>query len=331
MIFHTPVFLLLIPVVTAVVWYAARKDRGAGFKFPSEELAAGARPSLKAFLSSKLFYLRMAAAVLAVLALARPQSPVADSRIETEGIDIVLCVDSSTSMLAEDFKINGVRQSRVDVVKDVVRDFIRGRKDDRLAIVTFAARAYTVCPLTLDQGWLLSNLDRIRAGMVEDGTAIGSGIAASLNRLRNSKARSKVVILLTDGRNNMGDISPLTAAEAAKALKVKVYTIGAGSKGPIPYPVRDLFGNKAYQQVEADLDEDLLTKIAAATNAKYYRATDTESLRAIYREIDALEKTPIEDKGYQEYDELFPRFLVPALVLLLLEIALNNTVLRRIP
>jgi Ca-activated chloride channel family protein len=185
--------------------------------------------------------------------------------------------------------------------------------------------------LTVDYSWLLTNLQRISSGMLEDGTAIGSGIAASLNRLKNSKAKSKIIILLTDGRNNMGKISPLTAAEAAKALKVKIYTIGAGSKGPVPYPVRDFFGNKVYQQIEADLDEDTLSKIASITQAKYYRATDTEALRNIYSEIDRLEKTPMQEKGFQEYKELFPLFLIPGLFLLFLEIILVNTAFRKIP
>lgn len=329
--FMNPAFLLLMPLVIALVFFAGRKDRQAGFKFSSGELVEGVRPSLKVLLSGKLIYLRLVALCLIVVALARPQSPVADSRVETEGIDIVLCVDSSTSMLAEDFTIDNVRKDRISVVKNVVAEFIKGRPNDRLAIVTFAARAYTVCPLTLDQGWLLSNLERVQAGMVEDGTAIGSGLAASLNRLKNSKAKSKVVILLTDGRNNAGNISPLTAAEAARALKVKIYTIGAGSKGLIPYPVRDFFGNKGYQQVRADIDEDLLTRIARSTSAGYYRATDTQSLRDIYAGIDKLEKTPMQDRGYLEYNELFPWFLIPGLALLALEIILSNTVLRRIP
>ena len=167
--------------------------------------------------------------------------------------------------------------------------------------------------------------------MVEDGTAIGSGIATSLNRLKDSKAKSKVVILLTDGRNNTGKISPLTAAEAAKALKIKVYTIGAGSKGMVPYPVKDFFGNTVYQPIQIDIDEDTLIKIADMTEAKYFRATDTESLRKIYKEIDALEKTVIEEKGYLEYNELFSIFLILALSILLLDIVLSNTILRKIP
>ena len=331
MILHSPVWLIVLPFVVLGILYAHKKNLASGFKFSSGALVEGLKPSLKVFASQKIFYLRMLSAILIVVALARPLSPLADSRIETEGIDIVLAVDSSTSMLAEDFQINGRRQSRIEVVKDVVSNFIRARNNDRIAIVTFAARAYTVCPLTLDYSWLFTNLKRIQSGMLEDGTAIGSGIATSLNRLKNSKAKSKIIILLTDGRNNTGKISPLTAAEAAKALKVKIYTIGAGSKGPVPYPVRDFFGNKVYQQVQVDIDEDTLMKIASTTGGTYYRATDTESLRAIYGEIDKLEKTPMQEKGYQEYHELFPMFLIPGLLLLLLEILLANTLLRKIP
>ncbi|MFA5363338.1 MAG: VWA domain-containing protein [Candidatus Omnitrophota bacterium] len=332
MTLHDPFVLILIPVVTALFLY---KEKKAGvlsaFKFSSGELVGRLKSSFKLTLSRNLIYVRILAVILVLFALARPQSPVADSKIQSEGIDIVLAIDCSTSMLAEDFKLGGRRQNRVEVVKSVVRDFITGRKNDRIALVAFASRAYTVCPLTLDYGWLLDNLARVRTGLVEDGTAIGSGMATSINRLRDSKAKSKVVILLTDGRNNTGTISPLTAAEAAKALKIKVYTIGAGSKGPVPYPVKDFFGNTVYQPVEIDIDEDTLIKIADMTGAKYFRATGTESLRTIYKEIDGLEKTVIEEKGYLEYNELFMVFLVPGLLVLLLEIVLTNTILRKIP
>lgn len=331
MIFHSSLLLLLLPLAVFIIIYAQSKNLASGFKFSSQDLIQDLKPTPKVFLSQKIIYLRLIAVALIILALARPQSPLADSKIAIEGIDIVLAIDSSTSMLAEDFKINGKRENRVEVIKDVVRNFIKGRQNDRIAIVTFAARAYTVCPLTLDYSWLLTNLERIKSGMLEDGTAIGSGIATSLNRLKNSKAKSKVIILLTDGRNNMGTISPLTAAEAAKALKIKIYTIGAGAKGLVPYPVRDFFGNKVYQQIEVDLDEDTLTKIASITNAKFYRATDTESLRNIYGEIDKLEKTPMQEKGYLQYNELFPLFLIPGLILLFLEIVLTNTILRKVP
>jgi Ca-activated chloride channel homolog len=331
MFLRTPLFLILIPAALGAFYFARRWGKSSSFRFSSASLIQGLKPSLKVLASSKLAYLRLAAVIFIVLALCRPVSPVGEAPVETEGIDIVLTIDSSTSMLAEDFVYAGRRLSRIDVVKDVVREFVKARQHDRIAVVTFAARAYTICPLTLDYGWLLDNMERIKSGMVEDGTAIGSGLASSLNRLKNSKAKSKVVILLTDGRNNTGKISPITAAEAAKALSIRVYTIGAGSKGPVPYPVKDLWGNKVYQQVDIDLDEDSLTKIADITGAKYFRATDTQSLRRIYAEIDTMEKTILEDRGYQEYNELFPVFLIPGLILLLGEIILANTVLRKLP
>lgn len=328
---HNPIFLVLIPIAAAVIIYSKKKSRQSGIRFSSEDLFGKLKSSFKIKLSQNLIFLRLTSVILIILALARPQSPIADSKIQSEGIDIVLAVDCSTSMLAEDFKISNRRQNRIEAVKDVVKDFIKMRKNDRIAIVAFAARAYTVCPLTLDYGWLLENLERIKAGMIEDGTAIGSGIASSLNRLKDTAAKSKIIILLTDGRNNTGKISPITAAEAACALKIKVYTIGAGTKGLAPYPVKDFFGNTVYQAIQIDIDEDTLMKIASITDAKYFRATDTESLRKIYKEIDKLEKTTIEDKGYLEYNELFPIFLIPGLIILFIEIILANTVLRKIP
>jgi Ca-activated chloride channel family protein len=198
-------------------------------------------------------------------------------------------------------------------------------------MVAFASEAYSVAPLTLDYGWLIGNLERVKIGMIEDGTAIGSGLSTSLNRLKDREARGKVVILLTDGRNNAGSISPLTAAEAAAALNIKVYTIGAGTKGLAPYPAQDFFGNTVYRQVKIEIDEETLRKIAEKTGAQYFRATDTESLRTIYDEIDRLEKTPVEEKGYRDYRELFPSFLVPGLVLVLVEVLLRHTLLRRVP
>jgi Ca-activated chloride channel family protein len=329
--FHNPFVLLLLPLAVFAIFYADRKNKPAGFRFSSGELLSDLKTSVKLTLSRRLYLLRILSACFFVMALSRPQSPIASSKIETEGIDIVLAIDSSTSMLAEDFELGGRRENRLEVVKNVVKDFIKARMHDRIGLVTFAARAYTVCPLTLDYNWLLENLDRIKSGMIEDGTAIGSGIASSLNRLKDTKAKSKVIILLTDGRNNAGKISPLTAAEAAQALKAKIYTIGAGSKGLVPYPVGDFFGQKAYQQVRVDIDEDTLMKIASITDGKYFRATDTKSLRNIYSEIDKLEKTPIEDKGYLEYNELFPLFLIPGLIFLLMEIVLSHTYLRKIP
>lgn len=310
--------------------YSLRLRQNAVF-FPELEILRGFKESFRLKLSKKIFILRLAVVILIVLALSRPQSALTHSKIESEGIDIVLAIDTSTSMLAEDFRLSGRRQNRLEVVKSVVKDFIRDRSSDRIAIVAFAGRAYMVCPLTIDQSWLTQNIERIKIGMIEDGTAIGSGIAASLNRLKDTKAKSKVIILLTDGRNNAGDISPQAAAEAAKALNIKVYTIGAATTGLAPYPVKDFFGNTVYQSVRIDIDEEQLKDIALKTNARYFRATDTSSLRDIYKEIDRLEKTLIEERAYLEYKELFAYFLIPAIGLLLLEGISANTALRQIP
>src|SRR3990167_2169308 len=242
---RSPLLILLSIPVVLIIFYAWQKDKGGAISFSSGGLFQGLRETFRLKLARNILFLRLAGLILIILALSRPLSPAADSKIESEGIDIVLALDCSTSMLAEDFKLAGARRNRLDVVKDVVKDFVKARKSDRIGIIAFAARAYTVCPLTLDYGWLLENLSRVRTGLIEDGTAIGSGLASSLNRLKDSDAKSKVVILLTDGRNNTGDISPSTAAEAAMALKIKVYTIGAGTKGLAPYPVKDFFGNTA--------------------------------------------------------------------------------------
>jgi len=331
MSFKDPIVLLLIPFAGVVLFLVNAKIRKAGVRFSSDRFLKTIKPTFRTVLSRHIIILRVCAVFCIILALARPQFPVEQSKIKTEGIDIILVVDVSTSMLAEDFQLNGKRVNRLEVARDVMKDFIGDRPNDRISIVAFAGRAYTVCPLTLDQKWLLENLNRVKIAMVEDGTAVGSGIASALNRLKDAKAKSKIIILLTDGVNNAGKISPITAAEAAKALGVKVYTIGAGTKGVAPYPVRDFFGNIVYQPIQIEIDEETLKRIAQETNAKYFRATDTASLKQIYEEINKLEKTAIEEKGYVEYRELFPIFLIPGLILLLLEVFLANTFLRRIP
>jgi Ca-activated chloride channel family protein len=269
--------------------------------------------------------------VLLVIALARPQYGNEQTKVTTEGIDIVLTVDVSGSMLAEDFEIGGRRYNRLYIVKQVVKDFIRKRSNDRIGLVVFAGRAYTQCPMTLDYGMLLQLLEKVEIGMVEDGTAIGSAIGSSVDRLRGTKAKSKVIVLLTDGRNNAGEIDPFTAAEIAKAFGIKIYTIGAGTKGLAPFPAVDLFGNKITKQVKVDIDDEALREIARITDGKYYRATDTESLREIYSEIDKLEKTETEVTQYTEYHEVFHYFLLPAFGLLLFELGLKKTKFRKIP
>ena len=266
-----------------------------------------------------------------VIALARPQSGKAHSKVTTEGIDIILALDVSSSMLAEDFNLNKERRNRLYVAKEVVKDFIKWRENDRIGMVVFAGQAYTQCPLTLDYDVLLQFLEKVEIGMVEDGTAIGSAIGVCVNRLRTSKAESKVVILLTDGRNNSGEIDPLTAAELSKTYGMKIYTVGAGTKGLAPYPTKNLFGLKTYRSIQIDIDDEGLTEIAKITGGRYFRATDTESLKEIYGQIDSLEKTKMEEAIYTEYDELFHYLVIPALGILLLEVVLANTRFRRIP
>ncbi|MFC1548749.1 VWA domain-containing protein [Candidatus Omnitrophota bacterium] len=326
------VLLLWLLIPPAV--YLVRKFEGgqqSSFRFSNQELLKGIKPSLKLKFSRKLIYVRAACLFLLIIALARPQSAIEETKVYVEGIDIVLAVDVSSSMRAMDFEIKGRRVDRLEVVKKAVRDFIKKRPNDKIGLVAFAQYAYTVCPLTLDHDWLEKNIERVKIGMMEDGTAIGSAISAALNRLKDTPTKEKIVILLTDGRNNAGRIPPLVAAEAANALEVKIYTIGAGTKGLAPYPVKDMFGNMVLRPIEIEIDEKLLKEIASMTDGMYFRATNTRSLENVYNEIDKLETTPIEETGYNIYKELFGYFLIPGLFLLLLEVILSNTVLRRIP
>ncbi|MBI4974648.1 MAG: VWA domain-containing protein [Candidatus Omnitrophica bacterium] len=322
------VFILLIPFL---ILFGRRSNKDSSFLFSSEELVKDLKATMRSRLTKFLIFFRALALTLMLLALARPQAVLEGTKTVSEGVDIVLALDTSTSMLGEDFRVGNKRLNRFDVVRDVVKEFIKKRIDDRIGMVAFAARAYTVCPLTTDYAWLTENLDRVRVGMIEDATAIGSAIASSLNRLRTSKTKSRLVILLTDGINNAGNISPLVAAEAAKALKVKIYAIGVGTKGLVPYPVKDIYGRTVYQNIPIDIDEESLKRIADATGGRFYRATDTETLRKIYDEIDRLEKSNIEHLGYREYSERFVYFLIPGLAILLIEIFLSNTLLLKVP
>ncbi|MDD5173534.1 MAG: VWA domain-containing protein [Candidatus Omnitrophota bacterium] len=330
-LFKDPVIfwlLLLLPVV----FIADRSRRsGSSFVFSSEDLVKDLKPTARVRLGKSLIILRITAIALMIIALARPQAILDSSKAISEGVDIVLVIDTSTSMLAEDFMLGAKRINRFDLVREVVKDFIRKRKDDRIGMVAFAARAYTVCPLTTDYAWLNENLDRVRVGMIEDATAVGSAIASSINRLKNSKTKSKVIILLTDGVNNAGNISPLVAAEAAKALKTKIYAIAVGTKGLSPYPMKDYYGRTVYRNIPIEIDEESLRKVAENTGGKYYLATDTEKLRNIYDEINRLEKSNIEHFGYREYSELFYYFLIPGMMLLIAGIFLSNTVFLKVP
>lgn len=318
--------LLLLPLLLG-----SRRRRDLAVRYPTFAVLRAIAPAGAGRRRAILTALHAVALALVIVALARPQLGSAETRIHREGVDIVLAVDVSGSMLAEDFTLGNARAGRIDVVKSVVKEFVAARPEDRIALVLFSARPYTQCPLTLDHGWLLQNLDQAKVGMIEDGTAIGSALATAVNRLRPSTARSKFVVLLTDGQNNAGRITPQTAAEAAAAIGIKVYTIGAGTRGLAPYPTQDFFGNKVYRPMQVDIDEDVLKKIATTTHGRYFRATDTASLREVYSEIDRAEKTAFEAPEFLDYRELYPLLAWPALAIILVEVALAETLLRKLP
>jgi len=328
---HDP-WLLAAAALLPLAWLLWRRTaRPATLRLPGLAALAGIGSGRRARWHWLPAALRLAAAALLVLALARPQAGKAESRVFSEGIDIMLAVDVSGSMLAEDFTVAGQRVNRLEAVKSVVREFVGNRPQDRVGLVLFAARPYTQAPLTLDHGWLLQNLERAQIGMLEDGTAVGSALAAAVGRLEPSSAKSKIVVLLTDGQSNAGKVPPEQAAQAAKTLGYRVYTIGAGTTGVAPYPATDFFGNKVYRPMQVDIDEETLRAVAAATGGKYFRATDTQSLKDIYAEIDQLEKSPAEEPRYTDYEELAVWLLGAAALLLLGEILLRHTVLRVLP
>jgi Ca-activated chloride channel homolog len=303
----------------------------AAIQYSSAELVRPVATMRKFSAGRWLVAARFLSLALMILALARPQFGKGHTEVEASGIDIVLAVDISGSMKALDFKLNGEAVSRLEVVKSVVSKFIDARPNDRVGLVVFAGRPYLVSPLTLDHSWLRQNLERVQIGLIEDGTAIGSGIATSVNRLRDQPSKSKIIILLTDGNNNSGKVAPEAAADAARALGIKVYTIGAGSKGEAPLPVTDQFGRERVVMAKVDMDEGMLQRIADTTGGQFYRATDTDSLRRIYSQIDRLEKTKVTMKKFEHYQELFHWALIPGLAVLALEIVLSHTWFRRLP
>jgi Ca-activated chloride channel family protein len=327
---HDPWVLLLLLLVPLLL-RRMRGRRQASLRFPVLSTLAAGTHGRRAHWKWLPPALRAVAFALLVLALARPQVGKSATRVSTEGIDIMLAVDVSGSMLAEDFEIDGDRVNRLEAVKSVVAGFLEKRPSDRVGLVLFAGRPYTQCPLTLDHGWLLQNLKRAEIGMIEDGTAIGSALATAVHRLESSDAKTKIVILLTDGQSNAGKIPPTTAAEAAKSLGYRVYTIGAGTRGLAPFPQTDPFGNKVYVPTPVDIDEATLRAIAQTTGGRYYRATDLETLQGIYAEINDLEKSPYEGLQYLDYTELYPWLALPAFLLLLAESVLVQTWLRVLP
>ena len=331
----SPWCLLLLVLLPLVAW-ARRYWLGGrpALMFSSVQLVRGIMSLTKPNSEVLLGFLRWTALLLFVFAMARPQWGEGTEKIRASGIDIAVAFDLSGSMLAEDFQLKGgQRANRAAVAKEVLKGFVDDRPADRIGLVAFAGRAYIAAPLTLDHDFLLANLDRLEAGSqaIEDGTAIGSAISAGLNRLRDLDSESRIIILMTDGQNNAGTVAPLTAAEAAELLGVKVYTIGVGTRGVAPMPYTDVFGRKRYRNVEVNIDEETLRKIADQTGGKYFRADSQRTLREIYDKIDKMEKTEVEVERFFNYDELFPYLAIAGLTLLLLELILANTVWLKLP
>jgi Ca-activated chloride channel family protein len=330
--FAHPWFFLLLLLLPVAAWWRGRQGKPAAFVYSSVQLVSGVANIGQSGAGRVLAALRWLALVLFIVGLARPQFVESETSVKASGIDIMVALDLSGSMEAEDFELNRQRVNRLVIAKDVLKKFVEKRPGDRIGLVAFAGKAYVAAPLTLDHDFLQLNIDRLELHTIEDGTAIGSGLSAAVNRLRELKSKSKIVILMTDGVNNAGKVPPLTAAEAAQALGVKVYTIGVGTRGLAPMPRGvDFFGRKVYGQTQVDLDEKTLTGVAEKTGGEYFRADNTDTLRKIYERIDKLEKTEVEVKKYIRIKELFPWFVASGLGLLLLEVLLANTVWRRLP
>ena len=316
--------LLLLPIIAWYIWKNWKKEYDSDLQISTLQAFKDTKNSYKLYLKHFAFALRTIAIALIIVAVARPQSYDKWKNTSTEGIDIVLALDISSSMLAQDLKPN-----RLEAAIDVAENFIRKRKNDRIGLVVFAGEGFTQCPITTDHNVLINLLHKVKIGMIEDGTAIGMGLATAVNRLKESEAKSKVVILLTDGENNRGDISPLTAAEIAETYHIRVYTVGVGTKGFAPYPTQTLFGTTT-QQMEVKIDEKTLTEIANSTDGKYFRATDNQKLKDIYTEIEHLEKTKISVNEFSSKNEEFFWWAVIAGILLLLEFILRQSVLKTI-
>jgi Ca-activated chloride channel family protein len=320
---HPEFFWLLLLIPAIIAWYIWKEKKLQG------SISVSAVRGFRLYQNNTVprlrhlgIIFRSLALVALILALARPQSSLSWQNSTTEGIDIIIASDISGSMLAEDFHPN-----RLEAGKNIAIDFIKNRPDDRIGLVIFSGESFTQCPLTIDHDVLINLYQDIKYGMINDGTAIGMGLATAVNRLKDSEAKSKVIILLTDGSNNMGSIPPVTAAEIAKQFGIRVYTVGIGTKGFAPYPVQTPFGVQ-YQRIAVDVDEATLTKIANITGGKYFRATDNETLRKIYNQIDKLEKAKIDVTEYHKKTELYLPFAIAAFCFLLLEFLFKNTLLK---
>ncbi len=327
MTFAHPYLLLLLLALPVLAWLQGRRGTRSAFVYSSLGLVKDVARDSRSRAGSILAALRWLALALLLVAFARPQQTESETSVTASGVDIVMALDLSSSMESEDLQLG---ENRLTLAKAVSKTFIARRPNDRIGLVAFAGKAYIAAPLTLDHDFLLANLERLQLRTIEDGTAIGSGLSASVNRLRDVKSKSKIVILLTDGQNNAGTVSPLTAAEAAQSLHMKVYTIGVGVRGMSKLPYL-MFGRKMYRDVPVDIDEPTLQAIADRTGGKYYRADSPDTLKKIFSEIDQLEKTEVEVKKFVRRYELFHWFVLPGLGLLLLELLLGNTVWRKLP
>jgi Ca-activated chloride channel family protein len=317
-------FLILIPFMLFWYWWRGKFSQPT-LNYPSLNVFSDLPSTWKEKLKDLPVILRVLAVGLLIVALARPQNFSSGENIYTEGIDISMVLDISGSMLAEDFKPN-----RLEAAKDVIDDFVRDRISDRIGLVIFSREAFTQCPLTIDYSVLRNLLKEIKTGMIEDGTAIGNGIANGVNRLKESKAKSKVIILLTDGVNNAGEIDPRSAAKIAQDYDIRIYTIGVGTRGEAPYPIQTPFGIR-YQMVPVEIDEPLMKEIAETSGGMYFRATNNQTLKEIYSQIDKMEKTKVEITSYRNAKELFYGWLGGGLIFLLLELGLSKTIFRKLP
>jgi Ca-activated chloride channel family protein len=330
--FAQPWWLLALLVIPIVAWMRGGHGPSPAIRFsfvaPLHGLARAHRAGAGGFSA----FIIGAALTCFVIALARPRLGKTQDTIESSGVDIILELDVSGSMLAEDIQLGNDRASRIEVVKDVTKRFIEGRPNDRIGIIAFAGRPYLVSPLTLDHDWLLKNLERLRIGLVEDGTSIGSALASAANRLKNKQSKSKIIVLLTDGDENITTVPPATAAEAAKTLGIKIYTIAAGTNGFAPYPAgRDFFGNKVYRNIQVSVDEGQLRKVAEIGNGKFFVAMDTNSLNNIFSEIDKLEKTEVKLRRKTDWQDIFHWFIGAGAALAALHAVLSQTLWRTVP
>lgn len=338
--FAYPWLLLLLLLIPILAYFRGKRGPTAALTFSSTSSLRSLGKTSAARAGKFLRSLLLLALALLVVALARPQLGKSLTEVEASGIDIMLVLDVSQSMLTKDFSVGGDRATRIDAIREVTRQFIEARPNDRIGIIAFAGHPYVISPMTLDHDWLLQNLERVRTGLVEDGTAIGSAIASAANRLNDKRSKSRVIVLLTDGENNAGKVPPTTAAEAVKALQIRFYAIGAGINGIAPAPVfdprtgrpyTDMFGNIMYQNQKVQFNEAGLKEVARIADGQFFRATDTKSLEQIFRDIDKLEKTTVAVKKYRQYRDLFPVCIMAGCGLLLAQLLLSQTIWKKLP